>query len=182
MSETPSRQTVFQGKVLDVGLEEHLMPDGRSVTFEIIRHPGGAAVLPLLEDGRILLIRQFRPAVGRVIYEIPAGRLEPGEPAGDCAARELTEEAGYVASELLPLGGCWSTVGFCDEYIHLFLARGLSVVPRCLEPDEFIELCPMPLADALRLVASGAIDDSKTQLALLRYQLLVRELDNDRFA
>lgn len=174
MPEAWSRQTVFQGKVLDVGLEKHLMPDGRSVTFEIIRHPGGAAVLPLFEDGRVLLIRQFRPAVGRMIYEIPAGRLEPGEPARDCAARELTEEVGYVAAELVPLGGCWSTVGFCDEYIHLFLARGLSERPRCLEPDEFIELCPLSLDEALRLVASGEVDDSKTQLALLRYQLLVR--------
>lgn len=175
MTEVLLRHTVFQGKVLDVGLEKHLMPNGRQATFEIIRHPGGAAVLPILADGRIVLIRQFRPAVGCMIYEIPAGRLEPAEPAEACAARELVEEAGYVADELTPLGGCWSTVGFCDEYIHLFLARGLSAVPRCLEPDEFIELCPMTVEEALRLVENGSIADSKTQLALLRYRLLTVE-------
>lgn len=172
MPEGLSRQAVFQGQVLDVGLEEHLLPDGRHATFEIIRHPGGAAVLPLLDDGRVVLIRQFRPAAGRMIYEIPAGRLEPGEPAEACAARELIEEAGYEAATLAPLGGFWSTVGFCDEYIHLFLGRGLKAVQRCLEPDEFIELCPMPLDDAMQQVASGGIADSKTQLALLRYRLL----------
>ncbi len=170
MKDVLSRKTVFHGRVLDVALEEHLMPDGRCATFEIIRHPGGAAVLPLLDDGRVVLIRQFRPAVGRVIYEIPAGRLEPDEPAEVCAARELIEEAGYEARLLSPLGGCWSAVGFCDEYIALFLASGLREVSRSLEPDEFIDLCPMPLDEALRLVRQGAIADSKTQLALLLYR------------
>lgn len=170
-----SREKVFSGRVLDVSLERHCMPDGRQANFEIIRHPGGAAVLPVLADGRVLLIRQFRPAVGEMVYEIPAGRLESGESAQDCAGRELIEETGYAATRLLPLGGFWSTVGFCDEYIHLFLGRDLVVREQALEADEVIELCPMPLAEALDKVIHGAILDSKTQLALLRYQSLMME-------
>jgi ADP-ribose pyrophosphatase len=172
MPKTISRESIYVGRVLDVAVEKHEMPDGRKSTFEIIRHPGGAAVLPVLPDGRILLIRQFRPAIGEMIYEIPAGRLEPGESAQDCAGRELMEEAGYVAKTLLPLGGFWSTVGFCDEYIHLFLGRDLVVAEQNLEPDEVIDLCPMPLAEALEKLNNGEILDGKTQLALFHYQKL----------
>ena len=172
-----SRQSVFAGRVLDVAVEKHRMPDGRQADFEIIRHPGGAAVLPVLPDGRLLLIRQFRPALGEMIYEIPAGRLETGESASSCAARELIEEVGYAAGQLLSMGGFYSTVGFCDEYVHLFLGRDLVAKTRALEPDEVIDLCPMSLAEALKKIRNGVILDSKAQLALLRYQLLLREED-----
>jgi len=175
MSKIISREIVFAGRVLDVGVEEHLMPDGRQSRFEIIRHPGGAAILPVLPDGRLLLIRQFRPAIGEMVYEIPAGRLEPGESALECAGRELIEEAGYAAAQILSLGSFWSTVGFCDESIQLFLGRDLSVVGQDLEPDEVIDLCPMSLAEALEKVRENEILDSKTQLALLRYQIFARE-------
>lgn len=177
MTKIVSREAVFSGRVLDVAVEKHQMPDGRQSSFEIIRHPGGAAVLPVLVDGRVLLIRQFRPAIGAMIYEIPAGRLEAGEAAQDCAGRELIEEAGYAAAQLLPLGGFWSTPGFCDEYIHLFLGRDLVAAEQDLEPDELIELCPMSLADALHKVDNGEIQDSKTLVALLLYQKLCLEND-----
>jgi ADP-ribose pyrophosphatase len=170
-----SSNKIYQGRILDVALEKHAMPDGRQSEFEIIRHPGGAALLPVLPDGQLLLIQQFRPAIGRMIYEIPAGRLEPRESPQECAGRELVEEVGYSASEITPLGGFWSTVGFCDEYIHLFLGQGLTVAKQALEPDEVIELCPMSLDEALQRVCNGEILDSKTQLALLRYQLSCAE-------
>jgi ADP-ribose pyrophosphatase len=170
MSTLKSRDNVFAGRVLDVGVETHAMPDGRCSAFEIIRHPGGAAILPVLADGRVLLIRQFRPAIGEMVYEVPAGRLEPGESARGCAARELIEEAGYAAAKILPLGSFWSTVGFCDERIYLFLGKELSEVEQQLEPDEVIDLCPMSLDEALTKISSGEILDSKTQLALLHYQ------------
>jgi ADP-ribose pyrophosphatase len=175
MSQAFSREVVFAGRVIDVGVEKHQMPDGRQSSFEIIRHPGGAAVLPVLPDGRVLLIRQFRPAIGEMIYEIPAGRLEPGESAQECAGRELMEEVGYSAAQIVPLGGFWSTVGFCDEYIHLFLGRDLTFTEQNLEPDEIIELCPMTFAEALEKVKDGEILDSKTQLALLLYQTLEKD-------
>lgn len=175
MSTIISSEKVYSGRILDVAVEKHAMPNGRQSNFEIIRHPGGAAVLPILPDGRVLLIRQFRPAIGTMVYEIPAGRLEPHESAQECAARELIEEVGYAAAQILPLGGFWSTVGFCDEYIHLFLGKDLTATQQALEPDEVIELCPMPLVEALAKVKTGEILDSKTQLALLQYQLSCTE-------
>ena len=175
MSSLKSRDKVFVGRVLDVGVEVHEMPDRRRSEFEIIRHPGGAAILPVLPDGRVLLIRQFRPAIGEMVYEIPAGRLEPGESPGSCAARELTEEAGYAAAEILPLGSFWSTVGFCDERVYLFLGRALSAVEQQLEADEVISLCPMSIDEALNKISSGEILDSKTQLALLQYRRICEE-------
>ena len=175
MSTILSSEIVYQGRILDVALEKHAMPNGRQSNFEIIRHPGGAAVLPVLPDGQVLLIRQFRPAIGAMVYEIPAGRLEPNESSEECAGRELIEEVGHCAAQITPLGGFWSTVGFCDEYIHLFLGKELTVAEQALEPDEVIELCPMPLDEALQRVNNGEILDSKTQLALLRYQLSCTE-------
>jgi ADP-ribose pyrophosphatase len=175
MSTIISSQKVYEGRILDVALEEHAMPGGRQSNFEIIRHPGGAAVLPVLPDGQILLIKQFRPAIGAMVYEIPAGRLEEDESPLECAGRELIEEVGYRAAQILPLGGFWSTVGFCDEFIHLFLGRELIASEQSLEDDEVIELCPMPLDEALQKVRNGEILDSKTQLALLRYQITCTE-------
>lgn len=169
MAELYQRHTVFAGRVLDVGEEEHVLPNGRVATFEVIRHPGGAAVLPVLADGRVLLIRQYRPALGAMLWEIPAGRLEPGESPEACVHRELAEEAGLLAGRLVPLGGLWSAAGFCDEHVALFAAFDLQAVPLAPEPDEIIEPVVMPLNEALRLLFQGEIRDAKTQLALLRY-------------
>ena len=163
------RRTVFAGRVLDVGEEVHRLPNGRTATFEVIRHPGGAAVLPVLGDGRVLLIRQYRPALGEMLWEIPAGRLEPGEVPEECVRRELAEEAGYRAGRLEGLGGLWSAAGFCDEHVALFAAFDLTPVPLAPEPDEIIEPVAMPLDEALQRLFRGEITDAKTQLALLRY-------------
>jgi ADP-ribose pyrophosphatase len=169
LSQPFKRREIYRGRVLNLGIEEHRMPDGRCSSFEVIRHPGGAAVLPVLPNGDLLLIRQFRPAVGATVWEIPAGRLEEGEEPCECAARELQEEAGYRAASLEMLGGCWSAVGFCDEYLQLFVARQLTVVEQALEPDEVITLEPVALVEALAMVENGEVGDCKTQLALLLY-------------
>lgn len=163
---------IFNGRIISLAIEEHELPDGRRAEFEVVRHPGGAAVLPLLDDGRVVLIRQFRPALGGMVVEIPAGRLEPGEAPADCVRRELIEEVGYCAETVVKLGEMLPAVGFCDERIHLFAASGLRAVPQALEPDEYIELLPLPLAEALAMVAAGQIPDGKTQLALLLWQNL----------
>jgi len=162
-------KTVFSGRVVSLAVETHRLPDGRSADFEIVRHPGGAAVLPVLSDGRVVLIRQFRPAGGGMVTEIPAGRLEPGEAPAACIHRELREEVGYRAGSLERLGEMLTAVGFCDEVLHLFVATDLSPVPAAPEPDEYIELLPLPLAEALQMVRRGEILDGKTQLALLLY-------------
>jgi ADP-ribose pyrophosphatase len=165
-------ELIYHGCILDLVRETHRLPDQREACFEIIQHPGGAAALPVLDDGRIILIRQFRPAARDHILEIPAGRLEPDENAKECIYRELQEEIGYQATLIEPLGTVYSSVGFCNEQIHLFVAKELSETETNLEADEFIEPCIMELDVALEMISRGQLSDAKTQIALLRYSLL----------
>ncbi|KIH76161.1 ADP-ribose pyrophosphatase [Geoalkalibacter ferrihydriticus] len=160
-------EKIFEGRILSLNREEHELPDGRRAVFEMVRHPGGATILPVLGDGRVLLIRQFRPAAGGMVWEIPAGRLEPGESPRECVAREIQEEIGYRADKIEPLGEMLTAVGFCDEVVYLFLGSNLEPVERALEPDEYIEVVPTEFNEALAMVARGDIPDGKTQLALL---------------
>lgn len=166
---TSKKHQIFSGKVVSLAIEEHRLPDGRLAPFEIVRHPGGAAALPLLPDGCVVLIRQFRPALGESILELPAGKLEPDESPEACIVREIEEETGYRPQKIEKLGEMFTAVGFCNEQIHLYLALDLIEVDQALEPDEYIEVVPMPLQQALELVKKGAISDGKTQLALLLY-------------
>ena len=170
-----NEEIIYRGRILDLARETHRMPDRREARFEIIQHPGGAAALPVLADGRIILIRQFRPAAGDYVLEIPAGRLEEGENGKECVVRELQEEIGYRPATIEALGAVYSSVGFCNEQIHLFLAKDLTQVETALEPDEFIEPQIMSLAKALDLVETGTIVDAKTQIILLRYALKKKE-------
>lgn len=166
-----TEETLYRGRIFDITREKHRMPDRREATFEFLRHPGGAAVLPVFADGRLLLIRQFRPSIDAFVCEVPAGRLEPGENPVDCVARELEEEVGYRATEIESLGDIFSSIGFCDERIHLFVATGLRQTATALEPDEYIEPLIISLDRALEMIAAGQIPDAKTQIALLRYAL-----------
>lgn len=163
-------EDIFTGRIVSLRREEFELPDGRRATFEMVRHPGGAAVLPLLDDGRVIMIRQFRPAAGGMVWEIPAGRLEPDESPAGCVLREIQEEIGYRAGQLEKLGEMLTAVGFCDEVVHLFIASDLTRVERALEADEYIEVAPMAAAEALAMVERGEIADGKTQLALLLAQ------------
>lgn len=159
----------YAGKVFNVESRRVELTAGHTGEFDIVRHPGGAAVLPILPDGRLLLIRQLRPAVDASLVEIPAGRLEPGEEPLACAARELEEETGWRGQKLTPLGMVYSTPGFCDEAIHLFLAEELLPGRLNRDADEEIELLPVSLDEALELLRRGGIPDAKTAVALLRY-------------
>lgn len=165
-------EILYNGRILALAWETHRMPDGREAHFEVVQHSGGAAALPILADGRLILIRQFRPAIEDYILEIPAGRIEPGEDGATCVGRELQEEIGYKAGQLEKLGEIYSSVGFCNELIHLFLARNLEPVEQALEPDEFIELQIMTLDEAMELMKHGELRDAKTRVALLQYKLL----------
>lgn len=169
-------ESIYHGRILDLARETHQMPNKKESNFEIVQHPGGAAALPVLPDGRLLLIRQFRPAAQGYIYEIPAGRLEPGEDATICVTRELGEEVGYQPQHLESLGYVYSSIGFCTEKIYLFIARELQQTQTALEPDEFIEPHIVTLEDALNMISSGFIDDAKTQIALLRYAINNRKV------
>jgi ADP-ribose pyrophosphatase len=169
-----NRMTVFSGLVIDIEqMEVEIGRLGRH-TYQVIRHPGGAGVLPVHDDGSISLIRQLRPAVDAVMLEIPAGRLGPAEPPAECASRELREETGITAAKLIPLGTVYSSPGVFDEVIHLFAATGISQGDAQPEADEEIELLRLPLGEAMQMASDGRISDAKTLAALLRWELLGR--------
>lgn len=161
------RRTVFRGRVLDVGVEEVELPNGVACSLEVVRHGGAAAVVPLTADGDVVLVRQFRHAAGGWLLEVPAGKLDAGERPIDCARRELAEETGVRASTWHELGWIWTTPGFCDERIWLYLASDLEPASQRLEHDELLEVVRMPLAEAVSL-AEHDMPDAKSAIALLR--------------
>ena len=166
------RRELYQGKIFTLDHDTARFPDGSESGFDIVRHPGAAAVVPFLndpegEDPQILLLRQFRYAAGGYIYEIPAGRLDGDETPMDCAARELKEETGCTAERIEPLFTMFTTPGFTDEVIHVFMATGISHGQSAREPDEFAEVVIMRLAEALELIHDGGIPDGKSALAIL---------------
>lgn len=165
---------IFKGMVIHIEQMEVEIGSKGSHTFQIIRHPGGAGVLPVHDDGTISLIRQLRPAVAETLLEIPAGRLSPAEPPLECARRELLEETGLTASTLIPLGTVYSSPGVFDEVIHLFAATGLSQGAAQPEDDEDIEVVRLTLQDAMAMASDGRISDAKTLAALFRWDLLQR--------
>jgi ADP-ribose pyrophosphatase len=160
--------TVFTGRVITVSKEQVLLPNGNIADYEIVHHPGGAAVVALDERDRVCLLHQYRPAAGGWVWELPAGRLEPDEPPALTARRELVEEAGREAEDWEDLGFMWSSPGVFDERIHLFLARQLRVVQAHHEPHEVLEAHWVALPEALEQAMGGAILDSKTIVGLLR--------------
>ena len=157
----------YRGYFIEVISEEVELPNGHTIGLDVIRHPGAAAVVPFLSRTEVLLIRQYRYAAGGTIFEVPAGKLDPGEAPEVCAARELEEETGWRAGKLDLLGSIWTTPGFTDERIHLFAAHDLEESVQHLQNDEVIELVPMPLDEALELVWSGRLSDAKSALALI---------------
>lgn len=168
-----SRRPVHRGRIVDLGIDTVRFPDGSTGELEMIRHSGASAVLPVLsdpdgDDPILLLVRQYRYASGGWLYEVPAGRpQEPGEPWDQVARRELLEEAGVTAGELRHLTTIWTTPGFTDERIHLYLATNLSEGQTSYDHDEFMEPVRVTLSEALGMVRDGEISDGKTICTLL---------------
>ncbi len=181
---TISSRRVYQGRVLNLDVDTVRFPNDSTGELELIRHSGAAAVVPFLDTprdsgARILLIRQFRYAADRFLYEIPAGRLDGGEAPEDCARRELKEEAGCTANSIAWLGGFFTTPGFIDEYIHAFMATGLTRGESKPERDEFIEVDSISLLGALRLIDQNEIVDAKSIIALFMADRLISQRRQD---
>ena len=163
---------VYEGKLINVDVESIKLPSGRKIDLEIVRHPGAAAVVPLLSDPssadpQVLLIHQFRHAAGGPIWEIPAGVLEPGEDPEACARRDLTEETGATARKVEFLTTIYTTPGFTDEQIHLFMATEIERGEPDPEFDEEIETQVKPMSEILEMIRTGEMRDSKSIVSLL---------------
>ncbi|MEZ6209779.1 MAG: NUDIX hydrolase [Phycisphaerales bacterium] len=167
------RRLIHKGAKFDFEAVSLTLPDGSVVSRDVVRHPGAVTIIPVLDDGRLLLIRNLRVATAGWLYEFPAGTLEPPEPPIDCAARELIEETGHRAATLTPCGTFFTSPGLSDERMFAFIATGLSPVGQDLQDDERIEVHPTPLATVLQMLDANQADDSlrlmdaKSMLALL---------------
>ena len=167
-----SSRRVYTGRVINLDVDTVEFPNGTTGELEMIRHPGASAIVPFLSDPRgpdphLLLIRQYRYAAGGYMYEIPAGRLDAGELPVDCARRELKEETGCTAGSLEHMYTMYTTPGFTDERIHLFLATDLTRGNTAHEADEFLTVEPVALTKALAMIKSGELNDGKTASAIL---------------
>ncbi len=169
---TEKETLVYRGKIVDLFLEQVMLPNGAKAELEIVRHPGGAAAVAIDAENRVCLLRQYRHAAGGWLWELPAGKLDPGEPPLATAQRELQEEAGLHAARWEPLGKIISSPGVFTEVVHLFLARGLSHVAANAEAHEVFEVHWVPFAEALTQARTGVIVDAKTLAGLFRAERL----------
>lgn len=172
-------KNIYKGKVVTLNIDCVQLPNGVTVELETIRHPGAAAVVPMKDDGTVVLIRQFRHAAGGFIYEIPAGKLNPGEDPLHCASRELEEEVGYRAASFELLSSIFTAPGFADEVIHIYKATGLTKGRQQLDPDEVLDIIEMTLDQAIEKIKDGTIRDGKTIVGLQAVYINIHQRQND---
>ena len=158
----------YKGVIVRVRLDDAELCNGKVVKREVVEHPGGVTILPVDEEGNCTMVRQFRYPFGRMMLEAPAGKLEYGEDHRECAVRELSEETGFTADELVNLGGCCTSPGFSTEVLHIYLAMGLHAGECHPDQDEFLNVEKIPLHTLSRMVMDGEIDDAKTIVAVLK--------------
>ena len=163
-----SSEEIFDGVAIHLFRDEILLPNGNKGVREVIRHPGAVCVIPVTEDGDVIFVNQFRYAFNKVTLEVPAGKLEKGEDPLEAAMRELSEETGLSAKNVVYLGELYTTPALIDEVIHMYLATDLVEGKQHLDEDEFINTLRMPLSKAVQKVMNGEIKDAKTQTILLK--------------
>lgn len=167
-------ETVFEGKIVKVAVDQVSLPNGGLATREVVYHPGGVAVLPLDETNHVTLVRQYRYPIGKPLLELPAGKLDRG--AEDCllgAQRELSEETGLEASEWTYLGHILASPGFCNEELHMYLARGLKRAEQHPDEDEFLDVVVISFEELVRQVMEGVVTDAKTVATTLKVKVLL---------
>ncbi len=162
------REEIYSGRVVNLSVATVRLPNGGESRRELVKHPGAVAIVALDADQNVLLVRQFRLAAGKILLEIPAGTLKPGEPPETCAFRELQEETGYLPGKLEAIGGVYPAPGYTTEYIHLYLATDLSESRLAMDDDEFIEVERIPLNAALAMIDRDELTDAKSITALLK--------------
>lgn len=168
-----SGETIFAGRIIKLELDQAQLPNGKIASREIIHHPGGVTVLALDADQTVTLVRQFRYPFGRAIWELPAGKLDPGEDTLLAAKRELSEETGLEAREWTYLGYVMASPGYCDEVVHMYLARDLHRKESHPDEDEFLELTVMPFGELVSQVMDGSIPDAKTAALTLKTKVFL---------
>ncbi len=172
---TIQSKPIYDGKIISLQVDDVLLPDGNESKREIVKHPGAVALLPITNDGKIIVVKQYRKALERTIIEIPAGRIEPNEDPKVTAIRELEEETGYGAKEVSYIQSFATSPGFADEIIHLYVAKELYAIenPADGDEDEFIEQFEITIEEAEEMIAKGEIYDAKTAFAILyaKYEL-----------
>ncbi|MBQ8743418.1 MAG: NUDIX hydrolase [Clostridia bacterium] len=165
---TLSSNTVFDGKIIRVRKDKVLLPNGDTSFREVVDHNGGVCVAPLTDEEKLIFVRQFRYPYKEIVTELPAGKLEKGEDPHAAGLRELSEETGYIAERLKPLGILYPTPGYCGEKIYLYLAENMKKGEQRLDEDEFLSVEEIPLPSAVDMVMNGEITDSKTQVLVLK--------------
>ena len=163
-----SSQEIFNGVAIHLFKDEILLPNGHTGIREIIRHPGAVCVLPLTDDSDVIFVNQFRYALNKVTLEVPAGKLEKGEDPNEAALRELSEETGLTAKNIVHIGDLYTTPALIDEVIHMYIATDLTQGEQHLDYDEFVNTLKIPLSKAVDMVMNGEIKDSKTQTVILK--------------
>jgi ADP-ribose pyrophosphatase len=166
-----SHEEIYRGKIVTLHVDTILQPSGRTTIREVVLHPGGVTAVPVLDDGRILLIRQFRYPIGKFILELPAGKLDSGQPPQETVARELEEEIGYRAGALKYETTFYTTPGISNEAIHFFIARELTQCAQRLEEGEHLTVEAYSMDECLEKIKAGEISDGKTILGILWYKM-----------
>ncbi len=169
------RKTIFEGRIINVYNDTVVLPNGKHSTREVVEHHGGVCVAALTERNTLLFVRQFRYPYGKVLLELPAGKLEKGEEPLAAGLRELEEECGVAAEKVIPMGEVYPTVAYCTEIIHLYLAKGLKKTHQHLDEGEFLSVEEIELSKAVELVMNGEIADSKTVALVLKTARLLEE-------
>lgn len=166
---TVSSETKFEGRIIKVKVDKVAMPDGSVSTRELVAHPGGVGIVAVTDADELIMVKQFRKPIEKVIYEIPAGKLDPGEPHRECGLRELEEETGLTCESFDYLGFIYPSPGFTDEVTHVYLARGLAQGMAHPDEDEFLDVEKIPIDKACDMVMNNEINDAKSVFGILKY-------------
>jgi ADP-ribose pyrophosphatase len=170
--EISESRSIYQGRVVSLSLDTVKTSDGKIHVREKVHHPGAVAIVPVDQDGNVVMIRQYRHSVGKVLWEIPAGKLEPGEEPADCARRELAEETGYWPEKLLEMNRFYTAPGFASEIIHLFFAQELRPFSALQDEDESIAVNTLTMQECKKMIINGSIEDAKTIIGILMVDFL----------